>query len=171
MKKLTTADLKAFRDRLYLPISDAALEADLPPYYHPARKSDEISYMKERRAALVGSCPSGSCAPSRSSCGRRRLRRAARRVGQAAGRDHDGDRAPVQDLIKDKEIGARFVPIIPDEARTFGLDAIFPTAKIYSPQGQQYDAVGPATCCCRTRSRRPGRSCTRASAKRARRRP
>src|SRR5204863_4033940 len=46
-----------------------------------------------------------------------------------------------KDLMKDKEIGARFVPIIPDEARTFGLDAIFPTAKIYSPHGQRYDAV------------------------------
>ena len=46
-----------------------------------------------------------------------------------------------KDLMKDKEIGRRFVPIIPDEARTFGLDAIFPTAKIYSPHGQEYDAV------------------------------
>jgi pyruvate dehydrogenase E1 component len=46
-----------------------------------------------------------------------------------------------KDLMKDKEIGARFVPIIPDEARTFGLDAIFPTAKIYSPHGQEYEAV------------------------------
>ncbi len=43
--------------------------------------------------------------------------------------------------MKDKEIGPRFVPIIPDEARTFGLDAIFPTAKIYSPHGQEYEAV------------------------------
>ncbi len=46
-----------------------------------------------------------------------------------------------KDLMKDKEIGTRFVPIIPDEARTFGLDAIFPTAKIYSPHGQEYEAV------------------------------
>ena len=46
-----------------------------------------------------------------------------------------------KDLMRDKEIGNRFVPIIPDEARTFGLDAIFPTAKIYSPHGQEYDAV------------------------------
>ena len=46
-----------------------------------------------------------------------------------------------KDLMKDPEIGFRFVPIIPDEARTFGLDAIFPTAKIYSPHGQEYDAV------------------------------
>jgi pyruvate dehydrogenase E1 component len=46
-----------------------------------------------------------------------------------------------KDLLKDPEIGKRFVPIIPDEARTFGLDSIFPTAKIYSPHGQEYEAV------------------------------
>ncbi len=57
MKKLTKADLKAFRDRLHLPIPDAALDADLPPYYHPGEKSDEIQYMKERRAALGGALP------------------------------------------------------------------------------------------------------------------
>jgi pyruvate dehydrogenase E1 component len=43
--------------------------------------------------------------------------------------------------MKDKNIGARFVPVIPDEARTFGLDSIFPTAKIYSPMGQNYTSV------------------------------
>ena len=47
----------------------------------------------------------------------------------------------LKDLMRDKEIGARFVPVIPDEARTFGVDAMFPTAKIYSPHGQTYDAV------------------------------
>jgi pyruvate dehydrogenase E1 component len=46
-----------------------------------------------------------------------------------------------KDLIKDENIGARFVPIIPDEARTFGIDSLFPTAKIYSPHGQQYESV------------------------------
>jgi pyruvate dehydrogenase E1 component len=45
MKKLTTADLKAFRDRLYLPITDEALDGEVPPYYHPGEKSDEIQYM------------------------------------------------------------------------------------------------------------------------------
>ena len=142
MKKLSTADLKAFRDRLYLPITDAQLEADLPPYYHPGEKSDEIAYMKERRAALGGALP--------------------KRVIRAKPLDLPGDKAYAElrggsgknqiattqatvrlfkDLIKDKTIGNRFVPIIPDEARTFGLDAIFPTAKIYSPHGQEYDAV------------------------------
>jgi len=50
----------------------------------------------------------------------------------------------LKDLMKDPEIGARFVPIIPDEARTFGMDSLFPTAKIYSPHGQTYEAVDRA---------------------------
>src|SRR6266487_1733584 len=57
MKKLTKAELKEFRDRLYLEIPDSALEAELPPYYHPGDQSDEIQYMKERRAALGGYLP------------------------------------------------------------------------------------------------------------------
>ncbi|UQX90312.1 pyruvate dehydrogenase (acetyl-transferring), homodimeric type [Jatrophihabitans telluris] len=142
MKKLTKTDLKAFRDRLHLEIPDSALEGDLPPYYHPGEKSDEISYMLERREALGGSLP--------------------KRINRAKPLALPGDEAYAdlkkgsgkqqvattqvlvrlfKDLMRDKEIGKRFVPIIPDEARTFGLDAIFPTAKIYSPHGQEYDAV------------------------------
>jgi pyruvate dehydrogenase E1 component len=142
MKKLTTADLKAFRDRLYLPISDQELEADLPPYYHPGEKSDEIQYMKERRAALGGFLP------------KRVVRskpltlpgdKAYSELRAGSGKQQVATTMAIvrlfKDLMKDKEIGARFVPIIPDEARTFGLDAIFPTAKIYSPHGQEYEAV------------------------------
>jgi pyruvate dehydrogenase E1 component len=142
MKKLTTADLKAFRDRLYLPISDAALEAELPPYYHPGEKSDEIQYMKERRAALGGFLPKrvvrskplklpGDAVYSelRAGSGKQQIATTMAIVRL------------FKDLMKDKEIGARFVPIIPDEARTFGLDAIFPSAKIYTPHGQEYEAV------------------------------
>ncbi|MEP6599223.1 MAG: pyruvate dehydrogenase (acetyl-transferring), homodimeric type [Actinomycetota bacterium] len=145
MKKLTTVDLKAFRDRLYLPISDAELEADLPPYYHPGERSDEISYMKERRAALGGSLPKrvvrakplalpgeAAYAELRAGSGKQQVATTMATVRL------------FKDLMKDKEIGQRFVPIIPDEARTFGLDAIFPTAKIYSPHGQVYEAVDRA---------------------------
>jgi pyruvate dehydrogenase E1 component len=142
MKKLNKADLKAFRDRLYLPISDEALDADLPPYYHPGEKSDEIQYMKERRDALGGYLP-------------KRVNRSKPLTlpGEAAYAELRGGSGKQQvattmatvrlfkDLMKDKEIGKYFVPIIPDEARTFGLDAIFPTAKIYSPHGQEYEAV------------------------------
>ena len=142
MKKLTVADLKAFRDRLYLPISDDALEADLPPYYHPGERSDEIMYMKERRAALGGFLPKrvvraqplklpgdAAYAELRAGSGKQQIATTMALVRL------------FKDLMKDKEIGRRFVPIIPDEARTFGLDAIFPTAKIYSPHGQEYEAV------------------------------
>src|SRR3954462_5943804 len=142
MKKLTKAELKELRDRLYLEIPDSALEAPLPPYYHPGADSDEIAYMKERRAQLGGSLP--------------------KRVVRAKPldlpkpevydelKDGSGKKAVattmafvrlLKDLMKDKAIGARFVPVIPDEARTFGMDAMFPTAKIYSPFGQRYEAV------------------------------
>ncbi|MEP6851903.1 MAG: pyruvate dehydrogenase (acetyl-transferring), homodimeric type [bacterium] len=142
MKKLSVADLKAFRDRLHLPISDQALEADLAPYYHPGEKSDEIAYMKERRAGLGGALP-------------KRVTRAKplplpgekayAELRAGSGKQQVATTMAVvrlfKDLMKDEGIGNRFVPIIPDEARTFGLDAIFPTAKIYSPHGQEYDAV------------------------------
>ena len=142
MKKLTVAELKEFRDRLYLEIPDAALEAELPPYYHPGEQSDEIQYMKERRAALGGYLP-------------KRVVR-ARPLALPADAVYDelrrgsGKQAVattmafvrlLKDLMKDPEIGARFAPIIPDEARTFGMDSLFPTAKIYDPHGQTYEAV------------------------------
>jgi pyruvate dehydrogenase E1 component len=142
MKKLSVADLKAFRDRLHLPISDADLEADLPPYYHPGEKSDEIQYMRERREALGGHTPKrvvrAKPLPQPTDAVYAELR-------AGSGKQQIATTMAIvrlfKDLIKDKEIGHRFVPIIPDEARTFGLDAIFPTAKIYSPHGQEYEAV------------------------------
>jgi pyruvate dehydrogenase E1 component len=142
MKKLTVAELKEFRDRLYLPIPDSALEAELPPYYHPGEDSDEIQYMRERRAALGGVLP-------------RRVVR-AKPLPQPPDSVYDelrkgsGKQAVattmafvrlLKELMKDHAIGERFVPIVPDEARTFGMDSLFPTAKIYSPSGQSYDAV------------------------------
>jgi pyruvate dehydrogenase E1 component len=142
MKKLTTADLKAFRDRLYLPISDKDLEADLPPYYHPGEKSDEIQYMKERRAALGGFLPKRVV---RSKPLQLPGENVYAELRAGSGKQQIATTMAIvrlfKDLMKDPEIGKRFVPIIPDEARTFGLDAIFPSAKIYSPQGQEYDAV------------------------------
>jgi pyruvate dehydrogenase E1 component len=142
MKKLTKADLKAFRDRLYLPISDDALDADLPPYYHPGEKSDEIQYMKERRAALGGASPKRIVRAKPLPEPRENVYEEFR---AGSGKQQIATTMATvrlfKDLMKDKEIGPRFVPIIPDEARTFGLDAIFPTAKIYSPHGQEYEAV------------------------------
>ncbi|MFD0536415.1 pyruvate dehydrogenase (acetyl-transferring), homodimeric type [Actinomadura luteofluorescens] len=142
MKKLTKAELKEFRDRLYLDIPDSALEAPLPPYYHPGEDSEEIQYMRERRAALGGFLP-------------KRVVRAKTlklpgdpvysELRKGSGKQNIATTMAfvrlLKDLIKDENIGARFVPIAPDEYRTFGMDSLFPTSKIYSPHGQTYDAV------------------------------
>ncbi|WP_067800443.1 pyruvate dehydrogenase (acetyl-transferring), homodimeric type [Actinomadura formosensis] len=142
MKKLTKAELKEFRDRLYLDIPDSALEAPLPPYYHPGEDSDEIQYMRERRAALGGFLP-------------KRVVRAKplklpgdavySEMKKGSGKQNVATTMAfvrlLKDLIKDENIGARFVPIAPDEYRTFGMDSLFPTSKIYSPHGQTYEAV------------------------------
>ncbi len=142
MKKLSKKELKLFRDRLYLEIPDSALEGDLPPYYHPGQDSDEIRYMQERREALNGLLP------------KRVLRaRPLQLPGESVYRrlyEGSGDQEVattmafvrlLKDLMKDKNIGSRFVPLIPDEARTFGMDSLFPSAKIYSPHGQRYQPV------------------------------
>ena len=146
MKKLTLDDLKAFRDRLYLDIPDSALEADpyLPPYYHPGENSDEIAV--HARAA-----PRRSAATCRTRRTDAQAAGAARRPRRTATSSAGSGKQKVattmafvrllKDLMKDKEIGARWVPIIPDEARTFGMDSLFPTAKIYSPHGQNYTPV------------------------------
>ncbi len=145
MKKLTKPELKELRDRLHLDISDKALESDLPPYFHPGKNSAEIAYMKERRDALGGAIP-------------RRVLRAKPLtlpptsiyddLKRGSGKQNVATTMAfvrlLKDLARDKGIGKRIVPIIPDEARTFGIDAMFPTAKIYSPHGQRYEAVDRA---------------------------
>jgi pyruvate dehydrogenase E1 component len=142
MKKLTVAELKEFRDRLYLPIPDSALEAELPPYYHPGEDSDEIRYMRERRAALGGVLPrrvvraKPLSLPSDSVYDE--LRKGS---GKQAVATTMAFVRLLKELMKDPTIGDRFAPVIPDEARTFGMDSLFPTAKIYSPHGQTYEAV------------------------------
>jgi pyruvate dehydrogenase E1 component len=142
MKKLTKAELKTFRDRLYLEISDKDLEGDLPPYYHPGQDSDEIQYMLERRRALGGFVP---CRVNRSKPLQLPGEKPYETLKKGSGKQQVATTMAfvrlLKDLMKDKNIGPRFVPIVPDEARTFGMDAMFPTAKIYSPHGQRYDAV------------------------------
>src|ERR1700684_13377 len=142
MKKLTVAELKEFRDRLYLEIPDAALEAELPPYYHPGEQSDEIQYMKERRAALGGYLPKRVVRARPLTLPADTVYAELRRgSGKQSVATTMAFVRLLKDLMKDPEIGARFAPVIPDEARTFGMDSLFPTAKIYDPHGQAYDAV------------------------------
>jgi pyruvate dehydrogenase E1 component len=142
MKKLNLEELKALRDRLYIDISDKALESGLPPYFHPGPHSAEIEYMKERRAQLGGSLPKRVVRPVRLQLpGPEAYDELKTGSGKQPVATTMAFVRLLKDLMKDKGIGARFVPIIPDEARTFGMDSLFPTAKIYSPFGQRYEAV------------------------------
>ncbi|MDT4987897.1 MAG: pyruvate dehydrogenase component [Micromonosporaceae bacterium] len=144
MKKLTLADLKTFRDRLYLDIPDSVLDENpyLPPYYHPGESSDEYAYMQERRRALGGPIPARR---TRSKALALPPAEAYRESKRGSGKQKVATTMAfvrlLKDLMKDKGIGQRWVPIIPDEARTFGMDSLFPTAKIYSPFGQNYTPV------------------------------
>ncbi|WP_456094051.1 pyruvate dehydrogenase (acetyl-transferring), homodimeric type [Nocardioides pini] len=141
LKKLSLEDLREFRDRLQLPIPDEALEDEAPPYYKPDTDSPELDYLNRCRARL------GGHVPERRACGR-----AVAQPGEAAyAVTANGSRQPVattmafvrllRSLMKDPTLGPLFVPIIPDEARTFGLDALFPGKKIYSHLGQRYLSV------------------------------
>ncbi|GLZ60169.1 MULTISPECIES: pyruvate dehydrogenase (acetyl-transferring), homodimeric type [Micromonospora] len=144
MKKLTLEDLKTFRDRLYLDIPDSALEDNpyLPPYFHPGEKSEEMAYLRERREQLGGFLPSRRTSTKRLAIpGPERFADVKRGSGKQKVATTQAFVRLLKDVMKDKEFGKRWVPIIPDEARTFGLDSIFPTAKIYSPHGQRYTSV------------------------------
>jgi pyruvate dehydrogenase E1 component len=144
MKKLKGAELKTLRDSLHIPITDEQIDANpyVPPYYHPGQDDPAIQYLQERRRALGGYVPE-----------RRTAHKPLALPGDKTyellkkGSGHQEVATTMalvrlfKDLVKDPEIGRRIVPIIPDEARTFGLDSIFPSAKIFNTNGQNYLAV------------------------------
>jgi len=146
IKKLDVTALKRFRDRLQLPIPDSDLEEGDPPYFHPGTDSPEYEYLAARRRALHGPLPE------------RVVRRKAIALPGAdtyadllAG---SGEKIQatttsafarlLRNLLRDPQLGRRVVPIIPDEARTFGLDALFREVQIYAPFGQMYEPVDAA---------------------------
>ncbi|WP_432761967.1 pyruvate dehydrogenase (acetyl-transferring), homodimeric type [Saxibacter everestensis] len=144
MKKLTLADLKNFRDHLRIPIDDAELEADpyAPPYYHPGPDAPEIKYLLERRRELGGFVPERRNSPTAIELpGDKAYEMANRGSGKQYAATTMAFVRLLKDLMRDKEFGRRVVPIVPDEARTFGMDSFFPTAKIYNPKGQNYLSV------------------------------
>jgi pyruvate dehydrogenase E1 component len=145
IKKMTAEQLRILRDRLLLhtEIPEASLESGDPPYYRPPTDSVEYQYMVERRRVLDGAIP-------------RRIVRARRPLELPAESAFtevtagSGNQAVsttmaftrlVRNLTRDERFGPRVVPIIPDEARTFGMDALFREVKIYASQGQRYEPV------------------------------
>ena len=144
MKKLALQDLKDFRDAIRIPVTDEQLEENpyLPPYYHPGPEAPEIRYLLDRRRALGGFVPE-----------RRNKARALTLpprdvyapLKKGSGQQQVATTMAIvrtfKELLRDKNIGDRIVPIIPDEARTFGMDSWFPSLKIYNRNGQLYTAV------------------------------
>ncbi|MDN5910618.1 MAG: pyruvate dehydrogenase (acetyl-transferring), homodimeric type, partial [Brevibacterium sp.] len=137
-------DLKLARDHFQIPISDKDLEADpkLPPYYHPGQDAPEIKYLQERRAALGGYSPERRSTHIDLKLPSDKAFDAGKRgSGKQTIATTMGFVRVLKDLMREKDFGKRIVPIIPDEARTFGMDSFFPTAKIYNPHGQNYISV------------------------------
>lgn len=129
MKKLSIDEFKGMRELLGLPIPDSAFEDGLVPYGHPGADSPEVRYLQERRAALGGPAPA------------RRVHavalpqpeeRAFKALYKGSGKQEMATTMAfvrlVKDLMRDKETGKRWVPIVPDEARTFGMESLFPSA-------------------------------------------
>ncbi|GAB2972441.1 pyruvate dehydrogenase (acetyl-transferring), homodimeric type [Frigoribacterium salinisoli] len=144
MKKLTLDNLKQFRDEMRVPISDAQLEADpyLPPYYHPGEGDEAIEYLQERRRALGGHVPERRSKYTQVPLPEEKTYSV---VKKGSGKQQVATTMAfarlLKDLLRAPDFGHRIVPIIPDEARTFGMDAYFPTSKIYNPKGQHYTSV------------------------------
>jgi pyruvate dehydrogenase E1 component len=139
-KKLSLEELKVFRDRFGIPIPDEKLEEI--PYYRPAENSPEMEYLNRVRGKLGGTLPS------------RRVKSQPIKAPELGAFENQlkgtGDREVsttmafvrmLTTLVKDKEIGQQIVPIVPDEARTFGMEGLFRQIGIYSAKGQLYDPV------------------------------
>lgn len=138
-KKLDFDDLKAFRDRFRLPLSDADVEH--LKFYRPAADSPEMQYLHERRAALGGYLPRRRKAASES-LAVPPLATWAQFALEANGKEMSTTMAIVRmlgSLLKDASIGPRVVPVVADEARTFGMANMFRQVGIYSPLGQLYE--------------------------------
>ena len=139
-KKMNEEELRAFRTRFGIPISDA--EIGKTPFYRPPEDSIEIKYMRERRKALGGYVPTRTVRAEA-------LKPVAPEIFEEFHKGTEGRKASttmvfvrlLSKLLRDKEIGHLVVPIVPDEARTFGMEALFRQVGIYSHAGQTYEPV------------------------------
>ena len=139
-KKLNEDELRAFRTRFGVPIADS--EIGHAPFYRPAEDSVEAKYMRERRQSLGGSVPARR---SKSQA----LAPIAHELFEEFSKGTDGRKASttmvfvrlLSKLLKDKDVGRLVVPIVPDEARTFGMEALFRQVGIYAHSGQMYEPV------------------------------
>ena len=143
-KKLDDEAIRTFRDRFNIPVTDKQLEeAAQVPFYHPGENSPEVQYLKERRAALGGYLPQRRRKASQS-FETPKLEAFDRLLKSTGDREISTTMAFVQGLniaLRDKQVGPRLVPIVADEARTFGMEGMFRQIGIYAPFGQKYKPV------------------------------
>lgn len=141
-KKLDMETIREFRDRYNIPIPDSKLEE--VPYFKPAEDSPEMIYLHERRKAL------GGYLPKRRTRADEKLKAPALEVMRpvleptAEGREISTTQAFVRvlnQILRDKDLGPRVVPILADESRTFGMEGLFRQIGIYAPEGQKYTPV------------------------------
>ncbi len=139
-KKMNEEELRAFRTRFGIPIADS--EIAKTPFYRPAEDSPEIKYMRERREALGGFVPHRAVRSTP-------LKSVSSELFEEFHKGTDGRKASttmvfvrlLSKLLRDKDLGPLVVPIVPDEARTFGMEALFRQVGIYSHAGQVYEPV------------------------------
>ena len=142
-KKVNEEELRAFRDRFHIPIDDA--DVDKMPFYRPAPDSPEIKYLLKKREEMGGFVPSrrdqSPCLPEPNDAIFKQF---------YAGTDPKSSKQPsttqvmvslMQNLLRDKELGKFIVPIVPDEARSFGMEGLIGNVGIYSSMGQLYEPV------------------------------
>ena len=141
-KKLSDEDIKAFRDRFNIPVPDSQL-AELP-FYKPADDTPEMKYLHERRKALGGYLPHRRVKAEESFTVPALDTFKAILEATPEGREISTTQAYVRfltQLLRDQALGPRVVPILVDEARTFGMEGLFRQIGIYNPAGQQYTPV------------------------------
>ena len=138
VKKLNFEELQYFRDRFDVPLSDKELKEI--PYYRPADDSPEMKYLKNRRDSLGGPIPKRMVtAESLQVPALDKFDQQLKGSGKRENSTTMGFVRILATLVRDKEIGARVVPIVPDEARTFGMEGMFRQLGIYSSVGQLYE--------------------------------
>ncbi|MBM3264504.1 MAG: pyruvate dehydrogenase (acetyl-transferring), homodimeric type [candidate division Zixibacteria bacterium] len=143
-KKMTRDELIQFRDRFKIPISNE--EISKAPFYRPSDQSAEIVYLRERRKKLGGYVPARRTVFSRIGVpGQNKFEEFYKGTGEREVSTTMAFVGILAKLMRDKEIGKMIVPIVPDEARTFGMDALFRQSGIYSPVGQLYEPVDAQT--------------------------
>jgi pyruvate dehydrogenase E1 component len=143
-KKLNEEELREFRTRFGIPISDEKVAE--APFYRPPDDSPEMIYLRERRKSLGGPMPSRSTKPVTMAVPRLADydKTMAKLVSKGPGKDMSTTMGFVRllgDLLRDKKIGKHIVPIVPDESRTFGMEGLFRQVGIYAHGGQLYEPV------------------------------